>query len=132
MIKNEEEYKPLDLMDAVFNKRPNMVELRQLKLPKIIHDDEKSSNFDIAERIGLSYKKVGGELLEDSSGNRVEIIWTDNFHQVVDTNVDILKEWLKGSGKRPVTWRTLIQVLEKYGEVELAQDIRKALLYNRH
>ena len=129
-MKNEEENKPLDLMDAVFNERPSMVELRHLKLHKVSHDDEKS--FDIAERIGLSYKKVGGELLEDSGGNRVEIIWTNNFHKVVDTNVDILKEWLKGSGKRPVTWRTLIQVLEKYGEVELAQDIRKALLYNRH
>lgn len=130
MIKNEEEYKPLDLKDAVFNKRPSMMELRQLKLPKVSHDNEKS--FDIAERVGLSYKKVGGELLEDSSGNKVEIIWTDNYQKVVDTNVAILKEWLKGSGKRPVNWRTLIQVLENHGQVELAQDITKALLYSRN
>ena len=108
------------------------MKLHYLKLPKVSNEDEKS--FDVAERIGRSYKKVGGELLEDSSGNKVENIWTDNLHMVVDTNVAILKEWLKGSGKRPVTWRTLIQVLEKCGELELAQDIRKALLYmyNRH
>ena len=98
-----------------------MMKLRHLELPN-------EPAFDTAERIGHSYEKVGGELLENS--NKVDNIRTDNFYKVVDTNVGILKEWLKGSGKRPVTWRTLIQVLEKYGEVELAQDIRKALLYN--
>lgn len=78
------------------------------------------------------YEKIGGELLQDSYGNKVEIKATDNFYQVIDTNVDILREWLQGSGKRPVTWRTLIQVLDKCGRSELAQDMRKALLYGNN
>jgi hypothetical protein len=106
-----------------------MVKLRHLVLPKSSDGNEKS--FDVTQEIARSYKKIGGELLQDSSGKRVAIIYKDNFHKVVDTSVAILEEWLEGSGKLPVTWRTLIQVVEKHRKVELARDIRKALLYIR-
>ena len=124
----------LDLTDSVFSKRPDMVKLRHLELPKSSDGDKKSLNFDVAEEIANSYKKIGGVLLQDSNGNKVGIIFKDNLHMVVDTSVDILKKWLDGSGERPVTWRTLIRVLEECEKVELAQDIRNALLYmyNRH
>lgn len=115
--------------DSIFDERPDMVKLRHLELPK--SSDGVKKTFDVAEEIAHSYDKIGGELLQDLNGNRVRNILKDNFYKVVDTSVDILKEWLEGSGERPVTWRTLIQVLEKCGKVELAQDIRKALLYMR-
>jgi hypothetical protein len=124
----EKGYKSLDLTDSVFDKRPDMVKLRHLVLPKSTDSDKKSLNFDIAERIARSYKKIGGELLQDLGGHRVGIIHTNHFHNVVDTSVAILEEWLEGSGKLPVTWRTLIRVLEENGKEVLAQDIREALL----
>ena len=123
---NEEKCEALDLMDYVFDERPKMTELRHLELPK------PRKAFDVAEMIGTSYKKVGGELLEDVSGTKVENIWNNNFHKVIETNADVLMIWLRGSGKQPVNWRTLIRVLERSGEVELARDIAKALLYKRH
>ena len=129
-MENKEGHEHLDLRDSVFDKRPDMMKLRLLKLPKPGDGDEKS--FDTAERIGRLYEKIGGELLQDSYGDKVEIKATDNSYQVIDTNVDILQEWLRGSGKRPVTWRTLIQVLDKCGRSELAQDMRKALLYGNN
>ena len=122
----------MDFTDSIFDERPDMTELRHLKLPKSRNGEEKS--LDVAERIGNSYQKVGGELLQDTNGNKVKSILADNFYKVVDTNVDILMAWRQGSGKRPVTWRTLIQVLEKCGNAELATDIRNALrllYYNR-
>ena len=120
------------LTDSVFDKRPDMVKLRHLELPKSSDGDKKS--FDVAEEIANSYKKIGGVLLQDSNGNRVGNIFENNLHMVVDTSVDILKKWLDGSGERPVTWGTLIRVLEECEKVELAKDIRKALLYmyNKH
>jgi hypothetical protein len=124
----KEGYESLDLMDGIFDKRPDMVKLRHLVLPKSTDSDE--TWFDVAERIAHSYKKVGGELLQDSSGKRVGNHHTNNFYNVVDTSVAILEEWLEGSGKLPVTWRTLIRVLKKHGKVELARDIREALLYS--
>ena len=103
-----------------------MTKLCHLELPK------PRKVFDVTEMIGLSCKKVGGELLEDSSGTEVENIYANNLHKVIETNADVLMIWLRGSGKQPVNWRTLIQVLERSGEVELARDIAKALLYKRH
>ena len=114
----------LNLTDSIFNERPDMMKLRHLELPN-------ESSFNIVELIGDSYKEIGGELLQDSSGIKVENIRADNNYKIVGTNNDILREWLQGSGKRPVNWRTLIQVLEKYGKIILAQDIRMALLMNR-
>ena len=103
-----------------------MVKLRHLELLKL---NGVKKTFDVAEEIANSYDKIGGELLQDLNGNRVGNILKDNYYKTVDASVDILKEWLQGSGDRPVTWRTLIRVLKKYGKVELAQDIRNALLY---
>jgi hypothetical protein len=124
---NKDGHDYLDLTDNVFNERPDMVKLRHLELPK--SSDGKKRPFDVAERIADSYKEVGGELLQDLYGNKVEIKHTDNNFKLVNTNVAILKKWLEGDGKKPVTWRILIQVLDKHGLAELAQDIRKALLY---
>ena len=37
--------------------------------------------------------------------------------------IEILREWLAGSGKQPVTWWTFIEVLKDVGFSELAKDI---------
>ena len=113
----------LDLTDSIFDERPDMMKLRHLELPN-------EPSLDIAERIADSYKEVGGELLQDSNGIKVENICADK-KKIVDTNHEILMKWLQGNGKWPVNWRTLIQVLEKHGKIVLAQDIRTALLMNR-
>jgi hypothetical protein len=106
-----------------------MMKLRYLELPKSSYGDERS--LDIAERIADSYEKVGIELLQDSNGVKVTNIYKDNHHKIVDTSNNILRVWLEGNGKTPVTWRTLIQVLKKHGKVELAKDITTALLYEQ-
>ena len=46
----------------------------------------------------------------------------------VDTiNKEILKKWLQGRGKKPVTWRTLIEVLRDSQLSELADEIQTNL-----
>ena len=37
--------------------------------------------------------------------------------------IEILREWLAGRGKQPVTWQTFIEVLKDAGFSELAKDI---------
>ena len=37
---------------------------------------------------------------------------------------EILKEWLNGSGKQPVTWEILIETLDDCNLVTLAEDIK--------
>ena len=37
--------------------------------------------------------------------------------------MEIMRGWRRGKGKKPVTWRTLIEVLRKIELNELADDI---------
>ena len=38
----------------------------------------------------------------------------------------LFQKWLEGEGKQPVTWGTLIQVLEDAGVLKLAHEIQDA------
>ena len=38
-------------------------------------------------------------------------------------NIEILKQWLTGRGKQPVTWATLVEVLRDIKLCTLADDI---------
>ena len=104
---------------GVFNEMPSMTDLRYLKHPS-------GEAIDIPERIGLSYEKFGTHLLKDEYGNKVLIIKHDTMKEVVATNVEILRRWLAGSGERPVTWATLIKVVQLINPT-LAKQIREAL-----
>ena len=41
-------------------------------------------------------------------------------------NLEILQEWLKGGGRRPVTWEILVETLKQIRLYELAWDIQGA------
>ena len=99
-----------------------MPELRHLKLP-----GPDGGAIDIAEQIGTSYEEFGLLLLNDTEGNRVRNIYHDKMKEIVPTNMEILKKWLDGSGRRPVTWRILIEVMEESDKTELADQIKEAL-----
>ena len=110
--------------NLVFSKMPTMPELRHLEMP----DGEA---IDIAQRIGTSFEKFGSLLLNDDGGSKVQNIYHDKMKEVVPTNVEILRRWLAGSGKQPVTWGTLIKVLKDTGEhLVLVQQIERLLLHN--
>ena len=40
-------------------------------------------------------------------------------------NHDVFKEWVRGSGAQPVTWRTLVMALKKIGLSEVAAEIKR-------
>ena len=44
-------------------------------------------------------------------------------------NLRILQEWLDGRGKQPVTWTTLVQVLEDIEMSSLANQIKRKKLF---
>ena len=79
--------------------------------------------FSIPERIGTSYSDFGIHLLGDETGDAVDGIVRENRESAKDINMAILKRWLKGQGRQPVTWRTLIEVLRDADLTVLASDI---------
>ena len=78
---------------------------------------------NIPQQIGTNFMKFGILLLEDETGSRIQSIiheCRDNAEQV---NMKVLQEWIAGRGKLPVSWDTLIEVLQDIDLSTLADDI---------
>ena len=82
---------------------------------------------DIAAQIGTDYNKFGTLILEDNNGKKINNIKMAELGDPVDTAVAILKMWIEGKGKTPVTWQTLVTCLRKTGLNVLADDIETVL-----
>ena len=67
--------------------------------------------------------QFGVFLLDDRTGARVKSIVQKNHYDAERINTEILMEWLTGSGKQPVTWSTLVDVLRAIQLHELAHHI---------
>ena len=65
--------------------------------------------------------------LHDQKGAKITAIAQKCLNDGDQINVEILKEWLQGKGKKPVTWQTLVDVLIDTGLSELAKDIEASL-----
>ena len=64
--------------------------------------------------------------MDDETGARVDALEAKNLNNPARINRDIFREWLRGSGAQPVTWRTLVTVLKQIGLSEVAAEIEKA------
>ena len=99
-------------------KPPNMLVLQSVRLFEEITRDD-----------GI---KLGTFLLDDETGNKVEGI-ADMAKSVVDLNRQIFQRWLKGDGKQPANWDTLIGFLRKIKLHELADQIeQKVVIQSRY
>ena len=79
----------------------------------------------IIQQIGQHYKKLGTLLLEDDTGAITEGIIAAHPHQPEHISDAILAKWLNGIGRQPVTWATLIAVLNEIDLKQLARDVEK-------
>ena len=77
---------------------------------------------NLAEKIS-NYWDFGVLLLEDDTGDRVTAIEKEQGKSTVDINRQILRLWVQGKGRQPVTWNTLVTVLQDIGLVTLAKEI---------
>lgn len=84
-------------------------------------------SIDIAEKIGTNYEHFGTLLLNDNDGTKVKNIEMSKHGDPVHITVEILKQWRQGKGRRPVTWRTLVDCLRGTGLNVLADKIEHSL-----
>ena len=96
-------------------------------LQTLRHFPVKKEHIDIAAEIGPDYEKFGTLLLEDKKGNKVKNIKVSEHGDPVDITVDILKQWLQGKGRKPVTWKTLVKCLRDTDLNAVADDIESSL-----
>ena len=85
---------------------------------------------NLAEVVGTKYTKLGLFLLKDETGTKVDALEREHLKNAEKINEVIFREWIKGGNLTPVTWETLLGVLEKIGLVSIAKDIGEALCNN--
>ena len=73
--------------------------------------------------ISTKYVQFGAFLLDDRNGSRVRNMEHQHHYDAERINTAILQEWLAGSGKKPVTWATLVEVLHDIELFTLADNI---------
>ena len=87
----------------------------------------KDGHIDIAQEIGTDYEKFGTLLLEDKTGNKVKNIKVSERDDPLLITVEILRQWLQGKGKEPVTWQRLMTCLRATDLNVLVKNIDHSL-----
>ena len=82
------------------------------------------SKVDLTNEVGIKYRQFGIHLLEDQTGARISAMERELAKNAQDINYRVFQEWLQGNGRKPVSWVTLISVLEDIGLSQLAKSIR--------
>ena len=99
-------------IDCYTDTQPTLPELVKLKIPQMI---------------GQDYETFGTVLLNDERGKMIDAIVEANSARAKEINMAILKKWLRGEGKQPVTWGTLVQVLKDSDLKSVAKEIEAAI-----
>lgn len=82
----------------------------------------------IGNEIGDDSWRFGALLLDDKTGERITAIEEDMRENAVSVTRKVLQLWLQGKGRHPVTWGTLVSVLNDIELVELARLIESVKL----
>ena len=82
-----------------------------------------SGKVNLAQEIGTSYEDFGILLLEDDNGDRTDAIVREFGKKAEDVNKRIFRLWVKGEGLQPVSWATLVDVLQDMRLDTLARGI---------
>ena len=83
----------------------------------------KERRINIPQEIGVKYREFGLFLLEDHNGARIRSIAHKHNNDADQINTEVLEEWVAGKGRHPITWKTLIEVLNDIELSTLAEDI---------
>ena len=81
----------------------------------------------IPVQIATNYVKFGAFLLDDRDGSRVENMTHKHLNNSEQINTEILQKWLTGSGKKPVEWATLVEVLNDIRLFTLAGEMNTSM-----
>ena len=83
----------------------------------------RSKRINIPLEISTKYYQFGVLLLKDKTGARIGAIIHKHMNNSEQINQEILEQWISGKGEEPVTWGTLVEVLQYVELTKLASDI---------
>ena len=83
----------------------------------------REKRINIPQEIGVKYYQFGVLLLEDDTGARINALTHKYMNDAEQINTEVLRQWINGRGKDPVTWETLTEVLHDIKLNTLAGEI---------
>ena len=92
-------------------------------LPECVSFQGREKRINIPQEISVKYYKFGLLLLEDDTGAKIRSIAHEHRDNTEQINMEVLRQWINGRGKQPVTWKTLIEVLHDIELSTLAREI---------
>ena len=95
--------------------RPTMMELIRFR--------GRERRINIPQEISTKCHQFAVLLLEDSTGARIRSMEQKHSNSTEEINMNIFEQWIEGKGRKPVTWRTLVEVLYDVQLISLADDI---------
>ena len=86
-------------------------------------------NINIITRCSSNYYQLGIFLLNDENGDMVKSLEVEHHFNAERIITAIIRTWIRGSGKKPISWNSLIAVLKDVGLCNLADVIQNALCH---
>ena len=99
-------------------------------LPQLISFPTQSGrSINITQEVSTHYTMLGPLLLEDKDGTFVDYITFQYQQNATRIMLEILKRWIGGEGKQPVSWSTLTETFRAIGLNKLAETILESLIF---
>ena len=95
------------------------------QLPYLV--DGRDEHLNIVQRTATHYTELALHLLDDVNLNITESLEMQFQRDPERIARDVYKKWISGTGKKPISWRTLIGVLRDIELISLADEIKTAL-----
>ena len=103
---------------------PTVKLLTSLPIPG---DGAKRKNHNIIQRTSTCYTNLAMYLLDDDNCEIVDSLKEKCHGDPVEITRAVYKKWIFGTGRQPVTWQTLVDVLREIQLNSLAEEIEIAL-----
>ena len=92
--------------------------------------DGAKKNLNIIQRTSTRYTKLAMYLLDDDNCEIVDCLKEKCRGDPEEIVTAVYKKWINGTGRKPVTWLTLVDVLRDIELTSLAEEIETALNLN--
>ena len=87
----------------------------------------------VVKRVAWQWEKLATMLELDNDGRKIDSIKRDFWGVGVEICcMQAIHHWVRGEGKRPVSWRTLLKCLEDIDCAQIAEEITKELAGKNH
>ena len=91
--------------------------------------DGGNGRLNIVQRTASHYAKLVMHLLCDVNGDTIASLELQFHHNPERIATDVYRNWISGTGRKPISWQTLIGVLRDIGLISLADEIETALVH---